>query len=81
MDRITGARGYYVQNNKTIIKDSDITISWEFISGGNAAYGAEGEFANNNTVQIINSTINLDYGYGIIGGYAVEGDAKIIKLL
>lgn len=81
MDRITGARGYYVQNNKTIIKDSDITISWEFISGGNAAYGEEGEFANNNTVQIINSTINLDYGYGIIGGYAVEGDAKNNKVI
>ena len=76
MDRITGARGYYVQNNKTIIKDSDITISWEFISGGNAAYGEEGEFANNNTVEIINSTINLEHGDGIIGGYAVEGDAK-----
>ena len=81
MDKITGARGYYVQNNKTIIKDSDITISWEFISGGNAAYGEEGEFANNNTVQIINSTINLDYGYGIIGGYAVEGDAKNNKVI
>ena len=76
MDRITGARGYYVQNNKTIIKDSDITISWEFISGGNAAYGEEGEFANNNTVEIINSTINLEHGDRIIGGYAVEGDAK-----
>ena len=76
MDKITGAMGYYVQNNKTIIKDSDITISFNSISGGNAAYGEEGDFANNNTVEIINSTINLDYGYGIIGGYAVEGDAK-----
>ncbi len=76
MDRITGAMGYYVQNNKTIIKDSDITITWDSISGGNAAYGEEGDFANNNTVQIINSTVNLDNGYGIIGGYAVEGDAK-----
>ena len=81
MDRITGARGYYVQNNKTIIKDSDITISWEFISGGNAAYGEEGEFANNNTVEIINSTINLEHGDGIIGGYAVEGDAKNNKVI
>ena len=81
MDRITGARGYYVQNNKTIIKDSDITISWEFISGGNAAYGEEGEFANNNTVEIINSTINLKHGDGIIGGYAVEGDAKNNKVI
>ena len=81
MDRITGARGYYVQNNKTIIKDSDITISWEFISGGNAAYGEEGEFANNNTVEIINSTINLERGDGIIGGYAVEGDAKNNKVI
>lgn len=76
MDRITGAMGYYVQNNKTIIKDSDITITWDSISGGNAAYGEEGDFANNNTVEIINSTVNLDNGYGIIGGYAVEGDAK-----
>ena len=76
MDKITGAMGYYVQNNKTIIKDSDITISFNSISGGNAAYGEDGDFANNNTVEIINSTINLDYGYGIIGGYAVEGDAK-----
>ena len=81
MDKITGARGYYVQNNKTIIKDSDITISWEFISGGNAAYGEEGEFANNNTVEIINSTINLEHGDGIIGGYAVEGDAKNNKVI
>ena len=81
MDKITGARGYYVQNNKTIIKDSDITISWEFISGGNAAYGGEGEFANNNTVEIINSTINLEHGDGIIGGYAVEGDAKNNKVI
>ena len=76
MDRITGAMGYYVQNNKTIIKDSDITITWDSISGGNAAYGEEGDFANNNTVEIINSTVNLDNGYGIIGGYAVKGDAK-----
>lgn len=76
MYRITGAMGYYVQNNKTIIKDSDITITWDSISGGNAAYGEEGDFANNNTVEIINSTVNLDNGYGIIGGYAVEGDAK-----
>ena len=82
MDKITGAMGYYVQNNKTIIKDSDITISWDSISGGNAAYGEEGEFANNNnTVEIINSTINLGYGYGIIGGYAVEGDAKNNKVI
>ena len=76
MDKITGAMGYYVQNNKTIIKDSDITITWDSISGGNAAYGEEGDFANNNTVEIINSTVNLDNGYGIIGGYAVKGDAK-----
>ena len=81
MDKITGAMGYYVQNNKTIIKDSDITISFNSISGGNAAYGEEGEFANNNTVEIINSTINLGYGYGIIGGYAVEGDAKNNKVI
>ena len=81
MDKITGAMGYYVQNNKTIIKDSDITISFNSISGGNAAYGEEGDFANNNTVEIINSTINLGYGYGIIGGYAVEGDAKNNKVI
>ena len=68
--------GYYAQNNKTIIKNSEITISLDAISGGNAAYGEEGDFANDNTVEIINSTINLNYGYGIIGGYAVEGDAK-----
>ena len=67
MDVITGAMGCYVQNNKTIIKDSDITITWDAISGGNAAHGVDGEFANNNTVQIINSAINLDYGYGIMG--------------
>ena len=76
IDKITGAMGYRAQNNKTIIKNSEITISWDSISGGNAAYGEDGEFANNNTVEIINSTINLSNAYGIIGGYAVEGDAK-----
>ena len=76
VDKIAGAMGCHVQNNKTVVKDSEIKITWAFISGGNAAFGKEGDFANSNIVEIINSKIELENGDGIVGGYTVKGEAN-----
>lgn len=76
VDKIAGAMGCHVQNNKTVVKDSEIKITWDFISGGNAAFGEEGDFANSNIVEIINSKIELENGDGIVGGYTVKGEAN-----
>lgn len=84
IDNLTGAMGYYVQNNRTVVKNSEIRITWDAISGGYAGFGEEGEFANSNTVEIINSTIKNDDTWtsptGIAGGFTRTGNANDNKV-
>lgn len=76
IDNLTGAKGYYVHDNKTIVKNSNIKITFVSISGGYAGFGEEGDFANSNTVEIMDSTIELESGTGIVGGYTIKGEAN-----
>ena len=75
---IVGAHGTNVHNNKVTIKDSDITITYDIITGGKATFGNKNESANSNIVEIIDSSINYDGNdyYGIAGGYTRNGEAK-----
>ena len=45
---IVGAHGTNVHNNKVTIKDSDITITYDIITGGKATFGNKNESANSN---------------------------------
>jgi len=75
---IVGAHGTNVHNNKVTIKNSDITITYDIITGGKATFGNKNESANSNIVEIIDSSIDYDGNdyYGIAGGYTRNGEAK-----
>ena len=72
---ISGATGNNLHNNKVTIKNSDITITMDIITGGKATFGNENEAANSNIVEIIDSSINNSHN-GIAGGYTYGGEAK-----
>ncbi len=80
IDNLTGAIGYYVQDNRTVVENSNIKITFVAVSGGYAGFGENGDFANSNIVEIINSKIENDHTWtdpiGIVGGYTIKGEAN-----